>query len=37
VYGTTDLAGNFRQGMSSLTQPSLFASSTPYCDQSTEN
>jgi len=35
VYGTTDLAANFRQGVSSLTQPSI--SGTSQSDQLTKN
>jgi len=36
VYDITNLASNFCQGVSSLTQPSLFVSSTSYCDHCAE-
>ena len=33
VYGTTDLVANYRQGVSSLTQPSFVATATDYSTQ----
>jgi len=37
VYDIVDLVANVRQGVSSLTQPPLFASSTSHCHQLPKN